>query len=439
MKPLDKNFVIDFEVDKAWRWVEEVFPLARSLMNEDYKKTLFSIEKEIGSLDVHRWQSGKIVGNWEIPKNWIVRQAFIGDVEGNKLIDFDVNSMHLASYSISIDKELSFEELRSHLYYSHKMPGEIPYITFYYERNWAFCLTKAQYEILSGYERLRVLINTEFVDDELVLGEHRIVGRSKRQINFNTYICHPAMANNELSGTSVALILIAYLKHLKSTKGLQYTYNFYWGAETIGAIALLSDKYDEFKNNLLAGYVLTCIGDEARLGFVSSRAKRRLSEKILRKVLIKRKQKFNVFPFSHRGSDERQFCWPGVDLPYTCVFKSKFECYDQYHTTGDNLKFISKKGIKESAQLLINVINEFEKNRFPKCCTIGEPHLSRYMHYSKMGKTGPNPDARLILDILNLCDGETTELEIARLLNTKLSMVEEIVDFCIENKLLESC
>lgn len=428
----DSKFILALQVNEVWDWMLEIYDLPRSLMNAEYKETLRSIESTLGDMTLHTWKTGQAVGDWTVPKDWKVNKAFIADGAGHKIVDISQNSLHLAAYSTSVSAVMSFQELSHHLCHSEKIEDAIPYLTHYYQEAWSFCVTASQLKKLAEHEKLQVEIDSFTEAGELVVGELSFNGTLKSQINFNTYLCHPALANNELSGPAISILVGKYLTHLQSTKGLRHTYSIFWEPETIGAIALLSKKKDYFQDNLLAGYVLTCLGDEHNYGFISARKDSTLSERMLVRSLKEKKVDFIKYPFSQRGSDERQFCWPTVDLPYTCFFRSKFEEYDEYHTSKDDLTFVSKDGLQSSMNLIMAIIDDFETSHFPISKTLGEPFLSKYMHYGVPGRTGPNQNAAKVREFLCYCDGRTSTKEISELIGLDIGEVDDLLEFLIE-------
>jgi len=431
------DFDTDKFIDEIWTWIEDVYFWPRSILNSAYDKTLASIEEKVGVLTHHTFDTGQKIGDWLIPQKWEAKNAYIKTLTGETLIDLKNSNLHLASYSQTLPQQvIKTAELASHLKYSSKIEDAIPYVTHYYSESWSFCVTKSQYEKIMSYDEVIVSIQSERTDSKIDVGEFHISGKSKKLINFNTYICHPSMANNELSGPALCILIAYYLKYIQQTKSLNYSYSIFWGPETIGAIALLSKNLEYYRTQLLTGFVLTCIGDEANFGFIRSRKEIKLSEKMIQKVLEEMHLDYNLYSFSDRGSDERQFCWPSVNLPYTCLFRSKFGTYREYHTSNDDLNFITKKGLKESFNVLKNLICKIENSTFPMTNTLGEPFLSKYIKYEKEEGSGPNMSAREIREFLSLCDGETDLEEIAQAMSISNAQISEHFDFCLNNNLI---
>ena len=430
------NFNLKDELNNSWDWILKVYEWPRSLMNVEYLNTLNSIQDTLGKLKFYNWNSDARVGDWTIPKNWIIGEAYIATKEGKKLVDISDNNLHVSSYSKPVSKLIKFTDLKENLHFSTKYDDAIPYLTHYYSDEWSFCVTKNQFDEISKYDELFIKIDSKFERGKLTVGELAFKGQSKKQINFNTYLCHPSLANNELSGPAVSILVAKYLEYLKGKNGLRYSYFIYWEPETIGAVALLSLKKDVFKENMLAGYVLTCLGDNSDYGYIGSRKHTSLSEIFLKRSLKKNNLIYKEYPFSQGGSDERQFCWSGVDLPYTCIFRSKFDEYDEYHTSKDNLDFISKEGLSESFKLIASIIDDFENSFFPISNTIGEPFLSQYLDYGIPGKTGPNKNSSKIREFLCYCDGETELNDIAKLINIDYLEAKTIYNSMIDLNLV---
>jgi len=285
-----------------------------SILSKNNYKRLKLIKKLIPDLKISYFNSGEKVFDWRIPKQWDINSAYLKDCYGNIICDYNKNPLHVVGYSKSINKIITFNQLKKKLHFIKSLPSAIPYKTSYYKKEWGFCLPYKKYKQLNKSINYRVEINTEFKNGKLYFGECLIKGKSKKEILFTTYICHPYMANNELSGIIVNTFLARKIRRRKN----YYSYRFLFLSETIGSIAYISKNLSYLKKNLLAGYVITCVGDTRCLSILLSKYKNKVSDKFALKIFnnIKYKKK-KILLWKDRGSDERQFCSPGVDLPIT--------------------------------------------------------------------------------------------------------------------------
>jgi len=319
-----------------------LFPINRSITGRGFRKSLEIIREYLPELQIKSIKSGEKCFDWIVPLEWDVEEAYIEEYpSGKRIVDFKENNLHLVNYSVAVDKVLSFEELDKHLYYREDLPEAIPYVTSYYHPNWGFCLTYNQYKTLDQNKKYRVVIRSRHFQGELNYGELIIPGESEEEIFFSTYLCHPSMANNELSGPVLATFLARYVKQKENRR---YTYRFIFIPETIGSICYLSRNLKELKSKVIAGFVLTCVGDEGKFSYLPSRCGDTLADKVALNLLTYEVGNFKRYSFLERGSDERQYCSPGIDLPVCLVMKSKFGAYKEYHTSLDNLDFVTTSG-----------------------------------------------------------------------------------------------
>ena len=366
--------------DELFEFVKLLFPLNRSITGMGTRKTLDVIKQFSPDLKIISFPSGTKCFDWEIPLEWNVASAYIIDPNGEKIIDFLDNNLHLVSYSEPVNRKMSLGELSDHLFSLPHQPNLIPYRTSYYESFWGFCLKDEMRQKLVEGE-YTVCIDSSLEPGSLDMGEIYIEGLSKSEIVFSTYICHPSMANNELSGPAIAVALSQFLRKNQN----YYSYRILFMPETIGAISYLSLNYSNLKNTIIAGYILTCLGDNNKWSFLPSRTGITLSDKVALRNLAQSNINYTQFNYLHRGSDERQFCSPLVDLPFCSVMRSKYGTFDVYHTSGDDLSFISKDGLEESLNFYIKVIESFEKNRIPKSLVFCEPMFSKRNLRSTIG------------------------------------------------------
>ena len=284
-------------------------------------------------------QTGTQVFDWSIPKEWRVRKAWIKKPNGEIICDFSKNNLHLVGYSIPVQKKMSLSQLNEHLYSLPDQPTAIPYITSYYKERWGFCLTENERKTLveGDYE---VFIDSELFEGSLTYGELIIPGSLEKEIFLSTYICHPSMANNELSGPCVTTYIAKWIEDLKKRR---FTYRIIFVPETIGSITYLSKNLDVMKKSIICGFNVSCIGDDRAYSFIPSRNGKTISDFVGRHILKWIDKNFVEYKWTDRGSDERQYCAPFIDLPVASIMRTKYGSYDEYHTSLDDLDFISDK------------------------------------------------------------------------------------------------
>lgn len=408
--------------ENMMRLAEQLWPIGRSLSGQGVRDTLEILAKQLPTIEMKCFKSGEKVSDWTIPKEWNVSQAYLIDPDGRKICDYSVNNLHLMGYSIPVNEKLSLENLQPHLFSLENQPDAIPYVTSYYKENWGFCLRDDERKNLQ--EGLyQVLIESSLDDGQLDYAELFIEGKSKREILFSTYICHPSMANNELSGP----VLAAELAKSILPKNNYYSYRFLFIPETIGSIAYISKNIGALRENLLAGYVLTCVGDDRTFSYVPSRLGNTAADRVALEVITSQNLSYEHYSWKDRGSDERQFSAPGVDLPVCSVMRSKYGEYPEYHTSLDTLgEVVTIKGLQGSFDFYSNVISHLEGLRFPKITTLGEPQLGKRGLYPNTSIKGAYEDVSLMMDMISYMDGKTATDEIASLVGASQESVEKI-------------
>tara|TARA_Y100000589_G_scaffold329610_1_gene376689 strand:- start:244 stop:1551 length:1308 start_codon:yes stop_codon:yes gene_type:complete len=411
-------------------FAKELFPLNRSLMGPDIRNSFEKFREKHKEFQQIEFYTGDKVFDWEVPKEWIIKEAFIEHESGKRFALFSENNLHLMGYSAPVDKILTKDELLKKIHTHPTDKSAIPYVTSYYKEDWAFCMSSNQVDILpSG--NFRVFIDSKFVEGKLCLQEALIKGTSKKEIFFSSYLCHPSMANNELSGP---ILLSKIMDYVKSIPEKYYSYRFVLLPETIGSIAYLSLRKDILKKNVFCGFNLTCVGDERAYSHVHSRLGNNLSDIALSSALI---DLDNVIEYSflERGSDERQYCAPGIDLPLCTFCRSKFGEYDEYHSSKDNFDLVTEKGLAGSYSVMKSIIRGLEFGIYPRINLFCEPQLGKrglYPNTSKLYKD--KHPARLRMDIIAYCDGEITIFDIAKKLKTNLSFIlDELLVLSREN------
>lgn len=421
--------------DQMYEWCKKLFPIMRSLTGEGNILTLKFLKNHLNELEISSYRSNKTVFDWKIPPVWIFKGAYIKTMSDQKIIDSDDNNLHVMSYSDSIDRVVDLKELNEHLFSVPEKPTAIPYVTSYYKREWGFSITDRQRLALKD-EHYRVRINSKFRRGRMHFGEALVKGESSKEVIFSTYICHPQMANNELSGPVIVTALMNYIK--SKYPNPKYSYRALFLPETIGSISYLSKNYNRLKSRVIAGWVVTCVGDEGNFSYIPSRYGNNLADKISIKVLKANKETkdFKEFTYLSRGSDERQFCSPLIDLPFASITKSKYGEYNEYHTSLDDLNFISSKGLWESLEVYKKVVDNLESNPRYMNTVSCEPFLQKYDLYPSISFKDKSGNSREILNVLAYCDGTNTLDEISEICQLKLNQVNQIVEVLLSNKLI---
>lgn len=379
----------------------ELWPINRSLTGPGVRETLEIIGRELPGLQRHRIASGETAFDWIVPDEWACDSARLIGPQGHIICDFAQNNLHLVGYSVPTQVELSLADLQQHLHSLPEQPDAIPYVTAYYGEVWGFCLTHNVRKSLED-GLYKVEINTTRSPGHLDYADLVIEGETDHEILLSTYVCHPSMANNELSGPVLAHALA---KIIAAEPKRHFTYRFVFVPETIGAIIYLSRNLDRMKTQTIAGFQLSCVGDERAWGYVPSRWGDRLCDRVALEVLDQKKIEYQEFHFLQRGSDERQYCAPGVDLPVCSVTRSKYGTFPEYHTSLDDLNFVTATGLAQSIGFYRDVIRVLETNRTPQAAVLGEPQLGKRGLYSNTSKVHHAHNARALVDVLAYADG----------------------------------
>ena len=401
----------------------ELWPINRSLTGEGVRETLAILSRELEGFEIGIFKTGDICSDWTIPMEWNVKEAFLIDPFGNKICDWSVNNLHLVGYSTPVNLELTLEELNKHLYSLEDQPKAVPYVTSYYKETWGFTISHEERNKL-GPGIYKAFIDSSLEPGQMNYGEFFVQGKSEREILFSTYICHPSMANNELSGP----VLAAELAKFVSTLDSHYSYRFLFIPETIGSIAYISRNLMSLKRNVLAGFVLTCVGDERVYSYVPSRKGGTVADRAVLEILENRGIPFISYSWKDRGSDERQYCAPGVDLPICSVMRSKYGEYLEYHTSLDVIgSLVTAIGLQGSFDFYQSVIEHLEKLRFPRVLTLGEPQLGRRGLYPNTSIKGVYSSVRDMMDAISYMDGTLSIEEISDIVGTTPESVMQII------------
>ncbi len=403
---------------------KELFPICRSITGNGVRATLQIIKREIPQLQIHAVKSGTKVFDWVIPDEWNIEEAYIEDESGKRLIDFQENNLHVMGYSEPVDKWVDKEELLRHIFSLPEQPDYIPYVTSYYKKQYGFCMTDNMRKKLEN-GTYHILIKSSFKVGELNYGEIIIPGRSKKEVFLSTYICHPSMANNELSGPCV---LVNIAKYLQSLPDRRYTYRLLFTVETIGAITYLQKNLEQMKENVIAGFNISCVGDDRTYSYVESRYGHTLSDRVCQNVLKYHYPEYKRYTYLDWGSDERQYCAPGVDLPVCAICRSKYGEYAEYHTSADDLSLISEEGLEGAYKVYVKCINALEYNYKYKIKCLCEPQLGKRGLYPTVSKKNIYDEVRKMTNFIAYADGNNDLIEISDRINVSIEELIPIID-----------
>ena len=418
-----------------YKWASDLFPINRSLTGAGVRESLAYIKKLLPELTVHAVPTGYQAFDWEVPEEWVINEAYIENQPGERIVDFKNNNLHVVGYSSAVDAIMSRSELDTHLHSLPDKPDAIPYVTAYYKRKWGFCLTHKQRSALPE-GNYHVVIQSQHIRGFMNYGEIVIPGESSQEVLFSTYICHPSMANNELSGPVVCAALAKYIGSLPKRK---YTYRFVFVPETLGSIVFISKNIEHLKKWVVAGYNVSCVGDNRAYSYLPSRHGDTISDRAALHVLKHTDPEFDRYTWLERGSDERQYCSPGVDLPIASIMRTKYGKFPEYHTSLDNLSLISPDGLQGAFDVYCKAIEIIENNCVPKTKIMCEPRFSKHGLYSEKNTKGAvfgSPE-RNIMNMFSYCDGTKSLLDIANLIQVPFHNLLPVLRQSIELDLLE--
>lgn len=415
--------------ERMYSWAKDIFPIPASLTGPGVREVLAYLGDLLPGLTVHQVPTGTKVFDWTVPDEWVIHDAYVADESGNRIIDFQQHNLHVMGYSEPIDVWLDLEELDQHLYSLPEQPDAIPYVTSYYNRKWGFCLKENQRRALRP-GRYHAVIKSELKLGVLNYGELILPGSTDIEILLSTYICHPSMGNNEVSGVVVTSALAQWLINQKDRR---YTYRIIFIPETIGAIVYLSHHAQWMKQKTIAGFVVSCVGDDRTYSFMPSRKGNTLADRVAEYILSSDVKEYDRYTFLKRGSDERQYCSPLIDLPVVSIMRSKYGTYPEYHTSLDDLSLISAKGLSGAYEVIKRCILALEVNYIYKATIPCEPQLGKRGLYKSSSNDSPDSQSNL----LAYADGETDLLGIAEIIQTDIMDCSKISEVLEEHGLLE--
>lgn len=426
------------EVSSAF---DRLYPLCRSILGKGYRDSLKILE-EYMPMHEEIFHSGNRVLNWTVPEEWVIREAWIKDADGNTVIDFKDNNLYVVNYSEAVHCNMHLEELKKHIFTSTADADAIPYTFSYYKKRWGFCMSKKQLEQMKDGV-YQVHIDSEFIDGTLVIGEAVLPGESKKEILLTSYLCHPSMANNELSGPLVLAMLYQKIKRWKNRK---YTYRFVINPETIGSIAYLSRYGEKLQKNVMAGLVFTCLGgDEKKIRYKASRKENSPFDILA----ASESDTFCVEQFTpDSGSDERQYCSSGFDMPVGQMARKVYGTYKEYHTSLDTKELMGIENIMDSCEKIEQFLLKHEEERYYKnLYPYGEVKLGDYDLYPSVNSDGARLDEKDLISeewfiqsvmmVLNYSDGKHPLSYCARRLGIHYEKIKGVADILVQRGLLE--
>ncbi|HEX6225917.1 MAG TPA: DUF4910 domain-containing protein [Chryseolinea sp.] len=422
----------DSVADQMYSYATEMFPICRSITGDGVRETLGIIHKLL-PINVHEVPSGTKVFDWEVPNEWNIRGAYIKNSKGEKILDFANCNLHVLNYSTPVHKKVGLNELKQHLFYLQDQPDWIPYRTSYYKEDWGFCMSYNQFLGLQE-DTYEVFIDSTLSPGHLTYGEFYIAGETSEEVLISAHVCHPSLANDNLSGISVSTFLARHLQQKKP----RYSYRFLFIPGTIGAITWLALN-EESAGRIKHGLVMSLLGDPGNFTYKKSRQDTAEIDRIVEYVLKSRNGDNRIIDFIPYGYDERQFCSPGFNLAVGCLSRTTYGQYIQYHTSADDLNFIVPKQLEESLQVSIEIVETLEANKkyinlSPKC----EPQLGKRGLYNLKGGANEAKEFQMaLLWTLNLSDGQHSTLEIAKRSKIPFKYIKEAVERLVECKLLE--
>jgi aminopeptidase-like protein len=408
--------------EELYKLVAELYPICRSITGDGLRRTLEVIDREIGGLEVSEVPTGTQVLDWTVPREWNVRDAYVANAAGERVIDFQASNLHLVGYSVPVRATLGLAELKEHLFTLPDHPDWVPWRTSYYAERWGFCASQRLVDSLPEGD-YQVLVDSTLADGHLTYGEHLVKGQTDDEVLVSCHVCHPSLANDNLSGIAVATGLARLLAEGRP----RYSYRFLFAPGTIGSITWLARNEDRLER-VRHGLVLACVGDPG--GFTYKRSRRGDAEidRAVAHVLARSGRPSRVVDFTPYGYDERQYCSPGFDLPVGCLSRTPYAAYPEYHTSADDLDLVGPAQLQESLELCREVVGVLEANRrYLNLSPKGEPQLGRRGLYGQIGGRSDAEERQMaMLWVLNQSDGRGSLLEVAERSGVSLALLAEV-------------
>ena len=421
--------------EQMYELCSKIYPVYRHLMGDGIRTTLEMLNEFIidtgFQLHLTEVKTGKLVSDWRIPKEWVIREGYIEDEEGNHIVDVKDNNLHIVGYSTPIDKWLELKDIMEYIYTQPEQPDVIPYVTSYYRENTGFCMSENMRKNLKQ-GKYHLFIDSEFQTGSLTYADLIMPGRCEQEVMICTYICHPSMANDNCSGLALLASLIKYIADIPNRK---YTYRFVVQPETIGAIAYITDHREALKK-VIAAFNLSCVGDNNCYSLIESPYADTYADKIM-KNLLKNRENVIYYSYLDRGSDERQYAAPGVDVPMVCFCRSKFGCFPEYHTSADNMSFVSSDGFQGSYDLMTEAIQVIEHNAKYKAKILCEPQLSRRGLQASISQKGKYDEVLKLRNVISYADGRNDLISLGEILKESAYDLINRVKVLEENGLIE--
>ena len=435
----EQGSVVSEEDDERGAAMHELarrlFPLCRSLTGDGVRATLRMLQEYI-PLEIHEVATGTCVYDWEIPMEWNIRDAYIKDADGNRLVDFNESNLHVVGYSAPVRAQMRLEELRPHIHTLPEHPDWIPYRTAYYDNEaWGFCMRHRTLEQLTSRgddSSFDVCIDASLEPGALTYGEYFIPGESEEEVLLSCHVCHPSMANDNVSGIVLAAQLAGHLRD----RQLRYSYRLLFAPATIGALTWMSTN-EERLASIQAGLVIACVGRPGPFVYKQSRKGTGHIDRAAAHVLAHLETPSAVRPFEPVGYDERQYGSPGFNLPVGRLTRSPHGEYPEYHTSADDLQLITPEALSESLDCFIGIIDVLERDRkYVNNHPFGEPQLGRRGLYRELGGTAAPQQEKALLWTLNLSDGSHTLLDIAERARLSFADVDEAARLLESHRLI---
>lgn len=411
----------------------KLFPICRSITGNGFRQSLAILKQHIPQMKQFEIPSDTKCFDWNVPREWNIKDAYVISPDGSKILDFKQSNLHVVGYSIPVNKTVSLQELQEHLHSLPEQPDAIPYVTSYYEERWGFCISENQRQKLKRGS-YKVVIKSELTEGSMTYGELILPGESQKEVFLSSYLCHPSMANNELSGPVVTTFLSKWILGLERR---QYTYRIIIVPETIGSICYLSRNHERMKERIIAGFNITCVGDDRAYSYLPSRQGNTLADRTALHVLKHVQPNYVTYSYLDRGSDERQYCSPGMDLPLCSIMRTKYGCYPEYHTSLDDLTLVTPEGLYGGYKVLKKVIKCLEMNETFRTTVYCEPQLGRRGMYPTLSTKNSAVRVRNMMNLLAYADGNRDLIDIAEIVNVPVWELTEIVEELKKQKLVE--